>query len=159
MPELPPLNAPVAVVIFALGVILAIWATERLLHGLVGLSRAVRLSTFAIGALLSGFEAENVAVGLAAGASSAPTVALGTVFGGAMFLVCVALGVAGVLYPLHVHLPRGVLASFALAPLIGGLGLVGERTPRLAGLAMLAIFGGLMAYLVISTRRHHFLDP
>ena len=56
----------VSVVLFVVGVLLAIWATERLLEGLVGLARAVSLSTFAIGAILSGFEAENVAVGLAA---------------------------------------------------------------------------------------------
>src|SRR5579864_1652163 len=146
MPALPPMSAPIAVVVFVIGVILAVWATERLLEGLVGLSRAVKLSTFAVGALLSGFEAENVAVGLAAGASSAPTVALGTVFGGAMFLVCVALGVGGVLYPLNVSLPRGVLASFMVAPLVAGVGLFGERTPRIAGLAILVIFCGLMAY-------------
>jgi cation:H+ antiporter len=159
MPELPPLNAPVAIVVFVLGVILAIWATERLLEGLVGLARAVSLSTFAVGALLSGFEAENIAVGLAAGAGNAPNVALGTVFGGAMFLVCVALGVAGLLYPLHVNLPRGVLVSFAIAPLLAGLAVLGDRTPRLAGVALLVIFTGLMAYLVIAARRHKFLDP
>jgi cation:H+ antiporter len=158
MPALPPLSASVAAVVFAVGVILAVWATERLLEGLVGLSRAVRLSTFAVGALLSGFEAENVAVGLAAGASSAPNIALGTVFGGAMFLVCVALGVGGVLYPLHVSLPRNVLVAFAVAPMVAGLAVLGDRTPRLAGLALLVIFGGMMAYLVISAGRHQFLD-
>ena len=41
--------------------------------------RAVRLSTFAVGALLSGFEAENIAVGLAAGAGAAANGALGIV--------------------------------------------------------------------------------
>src|SRR5207244_6962317 len=117
----------VSVLLFVVGVVLAIWATERLLEGLVGLARAVSLSTFAIGALLSGFEAENVAVGLAAGAGDASDVALGTVFGGATFLVCVALGVAGVLYPLRVELPRGVLATFAAAPLVAGLALLGAR--------------------------------
>src|SRR5207253_11018487 len=30
---------------------------------------------------------------------------------------------------------------------------------RLAGLALLVVFGGLMAYLMIAARRHHFLDP
>src|SRR5207302_7524048 len=94
-----------------------------------------------------------------AGAGSAPNVALGTVFGGAMFLVCVALGVGGVLYPLHVSLPRGVVVSFAAAPMIAGLAVLGDRTPRLAGLALLVVFGGLMAYLMIAARRHHFLDP
>ncbi|HEY3237976.1 MAG TPA: hypothetical protein VGL92_00330, partial [Acidimicrobiia bacterium] len=54
MPALPLPSAPLAVVLFLAGVVLAVWATERLLEGLVGLARAVHLSTFAIGAILSG---------------------------------------------------------------------------------------------------------
>jgi cation:H+ antiporter len=152
-------GALIAVGLFVVGVVLAVWATERLLEGMVGLARAVRLSTFAVGALLSGFEAENVAVGLAAGAGNAPQVALGTVFGGAMFLVCVALGLGGVLYPLRVELPRGVLAGFALAPIVAGIALLGEQTPRWAGVALLVVFGAVMAYLVNAARHHNFLDP
>src|SRR3979490_206611 len=124
------LSALIAVGLFVVGVVLAVWATERLLEGRVGRARAVRMSTFAVGALLSGFEAENVAVGLAAGAGNASHVALGTVFGGAMFLVCVALGLGGVLSPLKVDLPRGVLAGFTLAPIVAGIALIGSATPR-----------------------------
>src|SRR5437660_1112954 len=99
---------------FLAGVLLAVWATERLLEGLVGVARSARLSTFAVGAVLSGFEAENVAVGLAAATGATSAVALGTVFGGATFLVCVALGLGALLYPLRVNLPRGVLVTFAV---------------------------------------------
>lgn len=159
MPAFSPPAAPLALAFFVLGVVAAVWATERLLGGLVGLSRAARISTFAIGALLSGFEAENVAVGLAAGAGNAPNVALGTSFGGAIFLVCVALGLGGVLYPLRVSLPRGVLVVFAVSPILAGVALLGDRTPRLAGAALLVLFAGLMGYLVLAARRHHFLDP
>ena len=158
MPALP--SGPLAsLVVFAVGVVLAVWATERLLEGLVGLARAASLSAFAVGALLSGFEAENVAVGLAAGVDAAPEVALGTVFGGATFLVCVALGLGGVLYPLRVELPRGVLLVFAATPVAAGLAVLGGRTPRLAGLVLLALFAAAMAYLVLASRRHEFLDP
>ena len=38
---------------------------------------------------------------------------MGTVFGGAIFLVCVALGLGAVLYPLRVRLPRGFLVDRA----------------------------------------------
>ena len=68
--------------IFGIGVALVIWATERLLEGLVGLAWLLRVSAFAVAAILSGFEAENVAVGLAAARRGAEEVALGTVFGG-----------------------------------------------------------------------------
>ena len=55
------------------------------------------MSAFAVAAILSGFEAENVAVGLAAARRGAEEVALGTVVGGAIFLVCVALGLSALL--------------------------------------------------------------
>ena len=69
-----------------------------------------------------------------------------------MFLACVARGLGGVLYRLHVALPRGVLVSTAIAPIVAGLGVLGDRTPRLAGLALLVVFGCLMAFLVSSAR-------
>src|SRR5215212_8543760 len=89
-------------VLFVVGVAVVIWATERLLEGLVGLAGLLRVSAFAIAAILSGFEAENVAVGLAAARREAAEVALGTVFGGAIFLVCMALGLGALLYLLLV---------------------------------------------------------
>jgi cation:H+ antiporter len=147
-----------ALLLFVIGVLLAVWATQRLLQGLVGLARAVHLSTFAVGALLSGFEAENVAVGLAAGAGGAAPVALGSVFGGAIFLVCIALGLAGILYPLRVDLPRGVLGVLALTPVLAGFAVLGDRTPRVAGVVLLLAFGLFMAYLVAASRGHRFLD-
>ena len=61
----------VALGLFLAGAALAVWATERLLEGLVSVATALRLSAFAVGAVLSGFEAENIAVGLAAGGNKA----------------------------------------------------------------------------------------
>lgn len=149
-----------AIGLFALGAVIAIWATERLLEGLVGLARLTALSTFAVGAVLSGLEAENIAVGLAAavgGGTGAP-IALGTVFGGATFLVCVALGLGGILYPMQVRLPNGFLAVMALTPLLPGLAIVGGTTGRLAGVVLLVCFAGAMIYLVVASRGHVFME-
>src|ERR1700687_4408536 len=129
------LEIAIAIGMFLVGVVAAIWATERLLEGLVGLARLTTLSTFAIGAVLSGFEAENVAVGLAAalgGRGGAP-IALGTVFGGATFLVGIALGLGAIFYPMKVRLPTGFLVVLALAPLLPGLALIGAPSGRLVG--------------------------
>lgn len=147
-----------AMLLFAAGVLLAVWAAERLLEGLVGLAAALRLSAFAVGAVLSGFEVENVAVGLAAGARGAGAVALGTVFGGPVFLVCVALGVGALLFPLEVRLPRGVIAVFAASPVIAGVGVLFPVTPRWAGAVLLIAFAAAIAYLVSASRTHGFLD-
>jgi cation:H+ antiporter len=147
-----------ALIIFVLGVLLAIWATERLLEGLVSLATALKLSAFVVGAVLSGLEAENIAVGLGAGANNAAPIALGSVFGGAIFLVCVALGLAAVFFPLEVKLPRPILLIFGASPVLVGVGLVGPVTPRWAGLVLLLAFGGAMAYLVIISRHQFFMD-
>lgn len=146
----------IAIVLFVVGAVLAVWATERLLEGLVSLATALRLSAFAVGAVLSGFEAENIAVGLAAGGGGAAPVALGTVFGGAIFLVCVALGLGALLFPLDVRLPRGFLLVFAASPVLAGLGLIGSVTPRWTGIVLLASFIAAIVYLVRASRGQEF---
>ncbi len=148
----------VAVALFVVGAGLAIWATERLLEGLVGLARLTALSTFAVGAVLSGFEAENVAVGLAAAFHGGAPIALGTVFGGATFLVCIALGLGALLYPIRVRLPTGFLVVLAVAPLLPGLAVFGPTTSRVAGVVLLIVFVGCMAYLIAASRGHAFME-
>jgi cation:H+ antiporter len=135
-----------------------IWATERRLEGLVGLAGLLRISTFAISAILSGFEAENVAVGLATARRGAEEVALGTVFGGAIFLVCVALGLGALLYPLRVTLPRSFLLLMAICPVVAGVGLLGGRTSRPAGVVLLLAFAAAIFYLIRASREHRFLE-
>lgn len=144
--------------LFVAGVGLVIWATERLLEGLVGIASLLRVSAFAVAAVLSGFEAENVAVGLAAARRGASELALGTVFGGAIFLVCVALGLGAILYPLHVRLPRGFLLLMAACPVVVGVGLLGGAAGRLAGAALLVAFVLAVVYLVVASRDHAFLE-
>jgi cation:H+ antiporter len=145
-------------VLFVVGVVIVVWATERLLEGLVGLAGLLRVSAFAFAAVLSGFEAENVAVGLAAARRGAEEVALGTVFGGAIFLVCVALGLGAILYPLRMNLPRGFLVLMAICPVLVGVGLIGGRTNRPAGVVLLLAFVAAIFYLVRASRDHAFLE-
>src|SRR5215218_10652253 len=115
-------------VLFAVGVVVVIWATERLLEG------------------------------LAAARREAAELALGTVFGGAIFLVCVALGLGALLYPLRVTLPRGFLILMAFCPVLVGLGLIGGSTSRLAGVVLLVAFVAAIVYLVHASRDHAFLE-
>ena len=143
----------VFVILFVVGAGLAIAASEVLLRGLVGLADGLRLSAFVVGAVLSGLEAENIAVGLAAGASQVAVVALGTVYGGAMFLMCVALGVAALAFPMEVRLPRSVLLLFAASPVLAGLPLMAPVTPRWSGAVLLVAFGAAMGYLIVTARR------
>lgn len=147
-----------AIVLFVVGVALAIWSTELLLQGLVGLALALRISAFAVGAVLSGLEAENVAVGLSAGHAEAGSLALGTVFGGATFLVCAALGLGAVVAPLDVRLPRGFLLVFTASPLLAGLALFAPVTPRWSGAVLLVCFAAAMAYVVAASRHRTYIE-
>lgn len=143
--------------LFALGVALAIWSAERLVSGLVGLASALRLSAFVVGVVLSGLEAENVAVGLASGSSGVSSIALGSAFGGATFLVCVALGVGAALYPMQVRLPKSFLMVFFIAPVVAGIPVMFPSTPRWSGALLLGVFVASMAYLVRASRKADFL--
>ncbi len=143
--------------LFLIGALIVIWATERLLEGLVGVARLVRISTFAVAAILSGLEAENVAVGLVAARGGSSVVALGTVFGGAIFVVCIALGLGALIYPLRVRLPRGFLVLMASCPVLVGLGLLGGKTSRLAGVVLLLAFAAALVYLILASRRRTLL--
>ncbi|HYW27307.1 MAG TPA: hypothetical protein VE953_24260 [Terriglobales bacterium] len=142
-----------------LGVVVVVWSTDRLLTGMVGLAALLGLAPFAIAGIFSGLEAENIAVGLVAARGGVPDLALGTVFGGGIFVVCVALGFGAVLFPLRVHLPAGVLLVFAVTPVLAGLALIGGTTPRLAGIGLLAAFGLGLGSVVLASRTHRFLDP
>src|SRR5262245_35577701 len=147
-------DAAVAFGAFLLGVIVVVWSTGRLLAGMVGLATLLRLAPFAIAGIFSGLEAENVAVGLVAAHGGVPDLALGTVFGGGVFIVCIALGLGAVLVPLRVRLPAGVLVGFAVTPVLAGLALIGASTSRVAGIVLLAAFALGLGSLVIASRTH-----
>lgn len=151
-------DAAISVGAFLAGVVVVVWSTERLLAGMVGLAALLHLAPFAIAGIFSGMEAENVAVGLVAANANQPDLALGTVFGGGVFIVCVALGLGAVLFPLRVQLPRGVLGTLALAPVVAGIALIGDTTSKLAGLVLLGVFAASLGYLVIASRTHRFLE-
>ena len=142
----------IALLLFICGVAIAIWSTERLLRGMLGVAFLLRMSPFAVGAVLSGLEAENIAIGLAAGRRGASAVALGSVYGGAIFLVCVAFGLSLVIAPFPVKFPPSFLLIFASAPVVSGLALWGAVTPRWAGVALLLAFFLCMGVLLRDAR-------
>lgn len=143
---------------FALGVAVVIVATNSLLGGLVGIARAACVAPFVASAVLSGMEAENVAVGLAAGQRGVSEVALGTAYGGAIFLLCIALGVGALIAPLRVSLPRGAVAMVPAAAVLAGIPIAFSPTPRWSGLVLLVAFAVAMASLVLMSHGHWFME-
>ncbi|MCL7418689.1 MAG: sodium:calcium antiporter, partial [Halalkalicoccus sp.] len=66
--------------------------------------------------VLAGTDLENAILGLAAVADGLPDLALGTVFGEALFVLGAAVGLAGVLTPFETTVPRSYLLLVLLAP-------------------------------------------
>jgi cation:H+ antiporter len=142
---------------FVVGVTVVVVATERLLEGLVDVAAALRVAPFVASVILSGLEAENIAVGLAAGQRGAADIALGSAFGGATFLLCIGLGAGALIAPLEARLPRGVIFLVPAAAVIAGLPILFPATPRWSGLVLLAAFGLAIAYLIRASRGHRFV--
>src|SRR5919109_4722474 len=77
----------------AAGVALVVAGAELFFEGLLAAASRLGVSAFALTAVISGFELENLAAGIAANANGLPNAAAGTFLGGTTFL---ALGVAAI---------------------------------------------------------------
>src|SRR5436309_9743697 len=89
------------------GIVLVLWGAERFTDGAIRTATRFGLSTFYVGALVSGFEPENLVTGVTASAARLPQIAQGTVIGSAIFLLTGGLGAALLLVPMgRAHPPR-----------------------------------------------------
>src|SRR3989441_6311197 len=104
------------------GIVLVLWGAERFTDGAIRTATRFGLSTFYVGALVSGFEPENLVTGVTASAERLPQIALGTVIGSAIFLLTRGLGAALLLVPMDGRIPReGIVAMGATRlPFRGG---------------------------------------
>lgn len=122
------------------GVALVVWGAERLVDGLLATAARIGISAFALTALLSGFEAENLAAGIAANLQRLPGAAAGTFLGGTTFLAIGVAGIGALAAPIRVQLPLRTLlyvaATLLLLLLLGSDG----RLSRIDGVLLLAWF-------------------
>ena len=100
-----------------LGIALIVGGAEAFVDGLLGVGSRLRTSPFVLVVLLSGFELENLAAGIAANAKGLPGAAAGTVFGGVTFLALGVAGLGAVIAPIEANLPKGFLLWTAISPL------------------------------------------
>jgi cation:H+ antiporter len=106
------------------------------------------LSPFYVGAMVSGFEPENLVTGAAAALGGLSQVALGTVIGAAIFMLTAGLGMALLLVPMQVNIPRagGVAMLLCLVPFSAMLWNDGTIS-RLEGALLIVVAIGLMVWL------------
>lgn len=136
----------VSVVLFLVGVAIVVVSVETFIEAVAEGALALGVSGFFLSVVLAGTDLENVVLGIVAAADELPDLALGTVFGEALFILGAAVGIAGVLVPFETDVPRNYLGLMTLAPfLFFGLALDGTLS-RFDGIVLTATF---VPYLVV----------
>ena len=133
--------------------VLVVGGAEVFFEALLETAGRFRLSPFVLTLLVSGFELENLAAGLAANLKGLGQAAAGTFLGGTTFLALAVPGVAALITPIEARLPLPVLLWSAAAPLpLLGLGSDGDLS-RIDGAILLGWFAVAMSGLAWSGRR------
>lgn len=127
----------VALLLLAAGLVLVVAGAELFFTGLLASAGRLRVSPFALTALVSGLELENLAAGIAADLRGFPDAAAGTFLGGTTFLALAVTGLSAAAAPLEARLPGAVLVCSAAAPLpLLATGLDGELSRGDGGLLL-----------------------
>jgi cation:H+ antiporter len=137
----------IGAVLLVAGMALVLWGAERFTDGALRTAARFSLSTFYVGAVVSGFEPENLVTGAAAAVDGLHQVALGTVIGSAVFMLTGGLGLALLIVPMEVRIPReGALAMVVSLALFAGV-LWNGTVSRTEGAVLALAAIGLMVWL------------
>jgi cation:H+ antiporter len=109
-------SSAVSVAFLLGGIVLVVAGAELFFDGLLSAAARLGVSAFALTAVVSGFELENLAAGIAANAKGLPNAAAGTFLGGTTFLALGVAGLGALLSPLQARIPAPVLLWTACAP-------------------------------------------
>jgi cation:H+ antiporter len=111
------MSSGVGLLALVAGVVLVVGAADVFVDGLLGVGRRLGIAPFVLTVVLSGFETENLAAGIAANAEGLPGAAAGTFLGGVVFLALAVTGIGGLIAPMRIDLPPRFAAWTALAPI------------------------------------------
>ena len=110
------MSSLVALALLVGGVLLVVAGAELFFEGILGAAARLGVSAFALAVLVSGFELENLAAGIAAALAGLDDAAAGTFLGGTTFLALAVTGFGALVGPLEARLPWAVLVWTAAAP-------------------------------------------
>ncbi|WP_137287083.1 sodium:calcium antiporter [Halorussus salinisoli] len=150
----------VSILVFLVGIGVVVWSVEEFVEHVAEAAVGLGVSTFLLTVALAGTDLENAVLGVAAAAGDLPDVAVGTVFGEALFILGAAVGIAGVVAPFEESTPREYLALTAVSPaLLFVLGADG-RLSRTDGVLLLVAFVPLVwaIYRWEAERTTRYLD-
>ena len=111
------MSGAVGLILLVVGTGVVVLAADMFVDGLLGVARALGIAPFVLSVALSGFETENLAVGIAANAKGLPGAAAGTFLGGVTFLALGVAGLGGLIAPIRVELPARFAVWTAISPL------------------------------------------
>ncbi len=132
------------VVLGGVGIALLIGGVERLVKTVRRRAFVAGASALVLGLLSTSLDLESTAAGIASAARGLGTVAAGVSIGSVIFLVTGALGVACLLFPFSVKIPRYFLGVFVVSALAASVVLLGGGIGRLEALALLGLFAGMV---------------
>lgn len=111
------MSTVLAIALLIFGIALVVGGAEIFFEALLVAAGRLGVSAFALAVVISGFELENLAAGIAANAEGLPGAAAGTFLGGTTFLALGVAGLGALLAPIRADLPRAVVAWLAAAPI------------------------------------------
>jgi cation:H+ antiporter len=134
----------VAAGVFLLGIAAVVWSVEVFIEAVARSAVSLGLSGFFLAVLLAGVDLENAMLGVVAAGAALPDLALGTVFGEAVFVLAVAVGLAGVAVPFRTTVPTHYLALTMLAPVPAFVLSLDGVVSRPGGTLLFALFVPLL---------------
>ncbi|WP_254764443.1 sodium:calcium antiporter [Natrinema marinum] len=148
-----PSSLVALIAVFVVGVVLVIWCVEVFIEAVAQSAVSLGISGFFLAVVLAGVDLENAVLGVTAAVVDLPGLALGTVFGESLFVLTVAVGLAGLLVPFRMDVPRAYLLVLVLAPVPAFALSIGGTIDLLEGMALVALFVPLLAYIFWRERR------
>ena len=141
------------VMLGGVGIALLVGGVERLVKTVRHRAIVAGVSALVLGILSTSVDLESTAAGIASAAKGLGTLAAGVSIGSVIFLVTGALGVACLLFPFSVKIPRYFLGVFVVSALAASAVLLGGDIGRGEGLALLGLFAVMAAGSVRHLRR------
>jgi cation:H+ antiporter len=132
------------------GALLLYLGAEAAVRGAAGLSRALRIPAFALGALLFGVDIEGLGAALVAAGRGQTEIAAGESFGTILFLFSLALGAALLLSRRPVPSPSPAMVALPALPVIACAVAITDRfVSRWEGVLLVVIYVGYVVMVLL----------
>lgn len=148
----PTVSSFTAILLLLAGLAVVVAGAELFFEAVLAAAGRLRVSPVLLTVVLSGFELENLAAGIAANAKGLPGAAAGTFLGGTIFLALGVTGISGLVAPMRARLPRTTLMWTAASPLPLLLLSLDGRLSRVDGAVLLVWFVAALAGIAHGSR-------